>query len=868
MTGPVGEGRWARVRIVLDAVLDLDPSQREAALNRLCDDPDTRREVESLLAADAAAGDFLDRGVEDLAAPLLAGGDLDQDDIAPGERLGPYRILREIGRGGMGAVYFAERADGEYRQEVAIKLVKRGMDTDEIVARFRRERQILAGLPHPHIARLLDGGVTPDGRPFLVMEHVAGTPITRYCEERELSVEARLRLFQRVCRAVARAHQSLVVHRDIKPSNVLVTDAGEVKLLDFGIARLLEPEASESGALTRAGARFATRDVASPELQRGEPVGTASDIYQLGLLLYEILAGRPAYRLAGKTTAEIERTICVEEPSHPSQAAGGRGTRRGRRLHGDLDAITLTALRKEPERRYASAEALADDIERHLTGEVLRAAPDSTAYRARKFARRHRVGLAVTALLAILVAAFGAFYTLQMRAERDRARMEAVKATQSAAMFQRFFENWDPDAADRTQIGAGDLLRVTALRTEREITGQPEIQAAMLSLLGGLYTNLGRFEEADSLLATAERRQRAQSPVPDADLAATLERRGRLANARGGYVAAESAYREAIAGYRSSFGSADRYALQAQLGLADVLLQGQERFAEAETLYREILDLHGDDPATPSLIYADAARGLGLTLFYQARYDEAEAILRPALARNRRLFGGRDPVTVLTMQALAATVRDRGAVDEAVELQREVVQIHQLLYGDDHRNTLFSRFVLAFNLHRQGSVEEAAPIIHDVVAWSARRNGREHPQTGRYLRFEAYVVLDRGDAAKAEGLLRRSLAIYRGAYAHRHADEAGILNRLAYVAALRGAADAADLLAEARALHRDLSGSAPIFVTYGPHYLARAMDLGGDPTSARALYRQSLYLYRPILPPDHPYLAATRAWLGEGSSGG
>ncbi len=856
--------RWPRVEAVLDAVLALNPDARSAALDRLCGgDAEIRQEVESLLAADAAAEDFLRSGAETFAAPYLAEIDPDDPDGAVGERLGPYRIVREIGRGGMGAVYLAERADGQFEQQVAIKVIKRGMDTDEILARFRRERQILAHLQHSHMARLLDGGVTSDGRPYLVMEHVTGIPITRHCEAHGLSVESRLRLFQVVCRAVGRAHQSLVVHRDIKPSHVLVDDQGEVKLLDFGIAKLLQEDPERGAAdITRAGSRFVTREYASPELLRGEPVGTASDVYQLGLLLYELLAGRPAYSFEGRNPAETERIICSVEPPRPSSVVAEEDARMARRLRGDLDTIVMTALRKEPERRYASAEGLADDVERHLTGQPLRAAPDSRLYRARKFARRHRVGLTATAAILILIAGFGGFYTLQMKRERDRARLEAVKATQSAEMFQRFFENWDPDAANRAEIGAGDLLRVSVLRTEREIADQPEIQAAMLSLLGGLYTNLGRLEEADSLLAIAETRQRSLRE-PSADLAATLERQGRLANVRGDYEAAEGAYREAIADYRSLFGPSNPYALQAQLGLADVFLQGQERFADAEALYREILDLHGDDPNEPSLVYADAARGLGLTLFYQARYGEAESILRSSLERNRRLFGGVHPVTVLTMQALAATVRDRGKVDEAVELQREVVRINRLLYGEDHRNTLFSKFVLAFNLHRQGRIGEAAPLIHEVVEWSLRRNGADHPQTGRYLRFEGYVLLDLGDREGAERRLRRALEIYREAYAHRHADEAGILNRLAYLLVERGASDAEPVYREAVAYHRELSAGSPIFVTYGPHYLAAAMARMGDPGGAEALYRRSLDLYRPLLPADHPYIAAAQAGLDE-----
>ena len=430
--------RWQQADAVFSEALDLPPEKRAAFLDEACaGDADLRREVERLFEADAQAGLFLETPSDWFDAPRLPGpGVAAEGDRARravlGQQVGPYRLLDEIGHGGMGTVYLAERADGQFEQQVALKLVRSGVATDEALRRFRLERQILAGLHHPHVARLLDGGVTEDGTPYFVMEYVAGIPIDRYCDEHRLSIAERLRLFCTVCAAVQYAHQNLVVHRDLKPSNILVTDDGQVKLLDFGIARLLDPEARTlSPALTQTGLRLMTPEYASPEQVRGEPVGTASDGYQLGVLLYELLTGHRPYRLPGRLLHHIERIVCEEMPTRPSTAvvqieevevSGDGGTqsitpeqvsrarstsieRLRRRLAGDLDNIVLMALRKEPARRYASVGNLEADIQRHLTGLPVRARPDTLVYRATKFVRRNWIGVAATLLVMLSLVA-------------------------------------------------------------------------------------------------------------------------------------------------------------------------------------------------------------------------------------------------------------------------------------------------------------------------------------------------------------------------------------------------------------------------------------------------------------------------------
>lgn len=401
--------RWQQVKSVLQSALDQPAAARDAFLSQACDgDAGLRAEVESLLAASEEAGEFLNQPA------------LDQD-LPPGTRLGPWRLAEPLGRGGMGAVYRAVRDDDQYQQEGAIKLVKRGMDTEEVLARFRYERQILAFLNHPNIARILDGGAAPDGRPYLVMELVEGVPITDYCARHALSVEERIELFRCVCAAVEYAHRNLIVHRDLKPGNILITPNGEPKLLDFGIAKILLPTLPQLRTTAGYGERLLTPDYASPEQVRGQPVSTSTDVYSLGAVLYELLTGAPPHRIEALTPSAIERAVCDTEPVRPSLAVAPA---HAARLRGDLDTIVLKALSKDIERRYSSVEQFSEDLRRHLEGLPVRARPDTITYRARKFVTRHRAGVAFAALLALVFiggAAATAWQAREAHWERDRA---------------------------------------------------------------------------------------------------------------------------------------------------------------------------------------------------------------------------------------------------------------------------------------------------------------------------------------------------------------------------------------------------------------------------------------------------------------
>jgi serine/threonine protein kinase len=452
--------KWQRIDQLFDAALEFEPPNRAAFLAAACaEDTELRREVESLLAAIEASGDFIE-------LPLMTAADDAAVSLA-GQSLGPYRLLREIGRGGMGVVYLATRADDEYKKQVAIKLIQPGPPNKDLLRRFRRERQILASLEHPNIARLLDGGTTAQGVPYLAMEYIAGTPITQYCDEQKLSITERLKLFRRVCAAVQYAHQNLIIHRDLKPGNILVTADGEVKLLDFGIAKLLDTDSGPVASNTTSGLHLMTPEYASPEQIRGEPITTTSDVYALGVVLYELLTGHYPYRFKDRSLPEIIRVICEQEPEPPSRAISrvethtednGRSqttispetvsrTREGKldklraRLRGDLNDISLMALRKNPQQRYRSVEQLSEDIRRHLEGKPVLARKATLAYRAGKFIQRYKTGVAAAAI--ILVILLGGIIATLRQASIARQLVREKRRVLYAAQMNQAEQAWE-----------------------------------------------------------------------------------------------------------------------------------------------------------------------------------------------------------------------------------------------------------------------------------------------------------------------------------------------------------------------------------------------------------------------------------------
>lgn len=598
--------RWNQVKGVFQAALEHENDQRTAFLDEACaGDDDLRREVESMLVADQGGTNPLDLPISQMATILLPPG---QGSEVIGRRIGVYRITGLIGQGGMGAVYRAARDDHQFHKEVAIKLVKGGMGPDFALQRFRRERQILARLEHTNIARLLDGGTTEDGWPYLVMEYIEGQPLSDYCDAHSLSIPRRLELFRSVCAAVHYAHQNLIIHRDIKPGNILVTKDGLPKLLDFGIAKLLDPEqqlntAGSDPGKTATAMRVMTPAYASPEQARGELVTTATDVYSLGVVLYELLTGALPYRIKASSLAEIERAICDTEPEKPSAAARHNLTgsaKLGRRLSGqlagDLDNIILTALRKEPERRYGSVEQFSEDIRRHLAGLPVTARQDTVRYRAGKFVRRHRWGVAAAALIvAILISGIMVSVSQARRADRQahqaQQRFQQVRKLANTFLFE--FDNKIANITGTTE--ARELLVSTALEyldsLTREAGDDTELQYELATAYGRVAdvqgnpraSNLGHTAEA--LASCRKALALAQPLVTRAPQNLKYQRLLAGLHIKQGHIQYQvGAYTEALAAHQRGVSIMEPLATRANATEEDLtqLIQGYRSMADLE----------------------------------------------------------------------------------------------------------------------------------------------------------------------------------------------------------------------------------------------------------------------------------------------
>jgi len=750
---------WRRIEGTFRRTLDLTDRERQALLEETGEeDPRVRQEVERLLAADEEAGDFLSQPAADWAGP---------EEPAPAESLdgrvvGAYRVLREIGRGGMGTVHLAERADGQFVQRVALKLLKRGMDSEEILRRFLQERQILARFQHPNIATLLDGGLTEDGVPFFVMEYVEGRSITRFCEEQRSTVAERLRLFLRACSGVEYAHRNLVVHRDLKPSNILVTDGGEVKLLDFGVAKLLE---SDEGAETRAEVRILTPQYASPEQILGEPITTATDVHALGVLLYELLARRHPYP-GGGTAWSVEQAVLESVPEPPSVAArrdeGASARQLAKSLKGDLDNIVLTALRKRPEERYPTAEAMARDIERHLAGLPITARAHSTVYRAKKFVGRNKplVGAALVVLVALVAVA------LTQRAQRVAAERARAEAEVVSSFFTGIMESVDPwtmgrDVTVRQRVDAmaGDL--------EGRFRGQPIVEARLHHSIGRTYAGLSDFDLAAEHLSAAVRlRERELGPLHD-DTLGSLRELGETRIQQARWDEAETLFTDLGERGRRRWGEENAFPLKMDERLA-MIATVQGRYDEAERMILDTLERCRAALGSEDEVTLDCLGTLGLVYKEQYLNDRAEPVFRELLDLSRRLRGGEDPRTIETLTNLGSVYDEQGLQDEAATLLEEAVETSLRVAGEESVGTLVPMAYLARVYKNQKRYDEAESLLVRVVAIRTRVARREHPDTLGAMHELAwlYSLMERYD--DAESLYREVIDLAPGAFGPDH----------------------------------------------------------------------------------------------------
>ena len=825
--------RWHRVDRIFAEALERTPAERTAFLDRACaDDSELREEVEQLLAADQESSGFLER----VPGEML---ELMNDDRGPvgreeGRELGPYRLLRKIGSGGMGAVYLARREDEHYERDVAVKVLRSGLASPQAIHRFVAERQILARLEHPNIARLYDGGSTEDGRPYLVMELIEGVPVDEYCDRHRLTVDQRITLFQKICAAVQYAHQNLLVHRDLKPGNILVTPEGEPKLLDFGIAKRLTPETEDAQEKTRVGLRLLTPSYASPEQVRGEAITTASDVYSLGVVLYELLTGRRPSQFSEEIPYDIERVICEQEPERPSAALfrpGGPSeeevahSRRtsvqtlARRLRGDLDNIVLMALRKEPQRRYGSAAQLSQDLERHLRDLPVTARPDTLRYRARKLVRRHRAAVVALTAMVLLVAGFVASLIAQGRQlaqERDKARY-------ALSFLVDTFKQADPYHTRGEDLTAREILDQGATRISRELSDQPDVQAAVMDAIGTVNLGLGRDEAAAPLLEQSLALRRQVFGTDSLEVAESLEHLAQLQDDRSDPATAASHLRKALAIRRRRQGEnhiavartlnqlgqtlvnkgvspettpeiekvhqealdiARRVEGPRGLSVAETLFalaqlhRAAGDYQKAETTFREGLDIErkvlGDrDPQ----LYRDQAR-LGDIMIDAGKLREAETLLRPILKAQREMLGREHPDTETTLANLAVSIDLQGRCAESEPLHREFLALTRSQYGPEHWRVATALCSLANNLEGQERSAEAIPLYEEALAIRRRTLGEKDWQVGQILLLLAQLYRYAENYPKGLDLARQAQRIFEEAEGASHPHTAHALREI------------------------------------------------------------------------------------------
>jgi len=808
----VNTDQWRRVESLFHQAVDLDPDARARFLDAECgDDAELRAEVERLVTDDDGADPVLDGGG---AVPAAAA-----EDPLVGKTIGNYRLTGILGAGGMGVVYAGERADGLFEQDVAVKVVRAALGGPELLRRFEEERRALAALNHPNIARMYDGGTSEDGSPYLVMERIRGVPIDRWCDEGRLSVDARLRLFAKVARAVHFAHTNLVVHRDLKPSNVLVDDSGAAKLLDFGIARLLDRDGSDA---SQPATQVMTPEYASPEQLAGAPVTTATDVYSLGVVLYVLLTGRRPYHFTSQSPAAWERLVAERTPTRPSTAVvrehgdpvrpdappplepdeiaerfDTTPARLRRRLSGDLDRIVMMALRPEPERRYSSAQELAEDVERHLAGLPVRAREETLAYRFARFAQRNRVVvLAISAVLAAMIGGSAAAWRGERRARREAdmadvqagiARDEARRAdeqaalalaqaeharnqSESAAAIAVFLEEQvqgqlDPGLRDEEErlATAAAMLERQAEQTRRTYPDQPRVRANVLDALGRYAMRLGLESIATELIDEALHAREAEFGPDGGEVALSLESRG-------------------------------------------LLLYYAGRFDEAEPVLRRRLTLLSTlEDARPSDV-ARAANDLAAVLRNLGRLDEAEELHREALAL-RRAGGTADLPVAESLNNLAGIALGRGRPGEAVEMLEESLAIRRKILGDAHPLAAQAVSNLASACFRAGEREKGAAYLRDAEREFRALGPIGRQGLGHVLSGLAAVALSERDVEEAEARLEEALEVRRALLPPGHPDLVTLMERRADLLDQLERRDEADALwREVVAARRELYG--------------------------------------------------------------
>jgi serine/threonine protein kinase len=816
------------VAALFEAAVSLDPGQRSAFLDRACGDKGSlRQEVEELLHADAAAGSFLKHPVFDL---------LTADDSHASQRtIGPYQLLELIGQGGMGEVWLAEQKQ-PVRRRVAIKLIKLGMDTREVMARFESERQALALMDHPAIAKVFEAGSTPEGRPYFVMEYVAGIPITTYCDKHKLTVRQRMELFIQVCDGVQHAHQKAIIHRDLKPSNILVCEVDGKpmpRIIDFGVAKAVSQNLTTATVYTQIGTLIGTLGYMSPEQadSGGENIDTRTDVYSLGAVLFELLAGTLPLDLDKLPYDEVLRRLRDEDVPRPSTRLSALGDRssltaknRGadisslsRLLRGDPDVIALKALEKDRARRYASASGLAADIGRYLRNEPVTAHPPSTTYRARKYIRRHRLGVAMATAGVLLLVAFAIVQTVELRhvaRERDRATRERDRADRISHFMTGMFKVSNPSEARGNTVTAREILDRGEKEIDNGLKNEPELQARMMYTMAETYEGLGLESRAQPLLERALEIQRRVLGVEHSD---TLRSMGTLA----------------------------------------AVLAYEGHYPEAEKLQRETLEIRRRvlGPEHPDTL--ESRHLLAATLVYDSHESEAEKLERETLAIRRRVLGSENQATLASMSLLAFALEGEGRFSESERLFRETIDSQRRILGSEHPDTLLSISNLVHVLEYENNFREAESLSREALQIQRRVLGPEHPDTLYSMSNLACALMEKGSNAEAEKLQRETLEIQRRVLGPEHPDAIASMEHLSEILiAETRYPEAENLNREALDIARRVFGPESANVLYHRITLAETLMYEGHYADAEKTFDETLDFARRTVGPEDPVALA------------
>jgi len=800
--------RWERVQLLFHEAADLPAGERRAFLAARCaDDPALVDEVLALVDEDTRGDALVDRDLSAVASRVLG----EEAARAHPRDLGPYRLREVLGEGGMGVVHLAERTD--LGSLVAIKILRDAWLSPARRERFASEQRTLAQLNHPSIARLYDADTLPDGTPWFAMEYVDGVPLTRYCAEQRCSIRRTLELFRDVCEAVLHAHRQAVIHRDLKPSNILVTRGGQPKLLDFGIAKQVEGLGSRQD-WTRAELRLMTPAYAAPEQFGGEGQGVHTDVYALGAVLYELLAGSPPFDLEGRTAAEAAEIVARQAPEKPSAV-----TRRAERgaAWADLDVLCLTALQKEPARRYRSVESLIRDVDHYLRGEPLEARPDTLGYRAGKFVRRNWRAVSAAAAVILAVVGLTTFYTLRLAAARNAAVAEAERTRRIQAFMNGLFEGGDP-------AGPADSLRVVSLldrgvRDARALTSEPAIQAELYQTLGTIYQKLGDLDRADSLLVASLAERRARFGDDHPDVARGLVALGLLRSDQSRHAEADSLTREGLAISRRRVRTDPAAVARASTALG-VVLDGRGEYDEAIAVLEDAARLDSAARLPPADVTATLTE-LANSHFYAGHYAVADSLNRRVLAMDRAIHGDRHPTVAGDLVNLGAIQQEWGHWAEAERYYREALEIYRRWYGEDHFETAATLNMVGRTMIQQNRGAEAREPLRQALAIRERIYGPNHPSVASTLNELALLAQKEGRLDDAEADFKRMIAIYRAAFDDRH-----YLIGLAYS-------------------------------NLGGVYTERK-----DFAQAERSFREALRRYHETLPPGHLYFGITHLKLG------